>query len=151
VATLSDLIPRRAQNLVSEALEDTRVVLVNGARQAGKSTLTRLAADSRPLPWFGSSMTQPRCGLRGMTQLEIIELWPFSQGEMHDGPDRFIDAAFRHGAGLDRSSQLRKRDYLELAVAGGFPRAVRRTPWTSQTVPPGQSWRTSSSWNWRGN
>jgi predicted AAA+ superfamily ATPase len=59
---------------------------------------------------------------------EIIELWPFSQGEMHDGPDRFIDAAFRHGADLNRSSQLRKRDYLELAVAGGFPEAVRRTP-----------------------
>jgi predicted AAA+ superfamily ATPase len=61
-------------------------------------------------------------------RMEIIELWPFSQGEMHDGPDRFIDAAFRHGADLDRSSQLRKRDYLELAVAGGFPEAVRRTP-----------------------
>ena len=34
--------------LLSEALADTRVVLVNGARQAGKSTLTRLAADGRP-------------------------------------------------------------------------------------------------------
>lgn len=29
---------------MADALEDTRVVLVNGARQAGKSTLTRLAA-----------------------------------------------------------------------------------------------------------
>jgi predicted AAA+ superfamily ATPase len=48
MATLPDLIPRRAQSLVSEALEDTRVVLVNGARQAGKSTLTRLAAGDRP-------------------------------------------------------------------------------------------------------
>jgi len=27
-----------------------------------------------------------------------------------------------------RTSRLRKRDYLELAVAGGFPEAVRRTP-----------------------
>lgn len=134
-------------------------------------------------------------------RMEIIELWPFS------------------------------RDYLELAVAGGFPEAVRRTPrrraaffasylstlverdvlevssierqgdmfrllallagrvsgllvpgtlagqagiprttlvrylellatvfliktipaWTSRTVPPGQSWRTSSSWSWPGN
>src|ERR1700677_3791090 len=45
---MSDPVPRRAQSLVSEALEDTRVVLVNGARQAGKSTLTRLTADSRP-------------------------------------------------------------------------------------------------------
>jgi predicted AAA+ superfamily ATPase len=34
--------------VVAEALGDTRVVLVNGARQAGKSTLTRLTAGSRP-------------------------------------------------------------------------------------------------------
>jgi predicted AAA+ superfamily ATPase len=39
-----ELIPRRAAALVEEALDDTRVVLVNGARQAGKSTLTRQAA-----------------------------------------------------------------------------------------------------------
>jgi uncharacterized protein len=45
---MSDLVPRHAQSIVSEALEDTRVVLVNGVRQAGKSTLTRLAADRRP-------------------------------------------------------------------------------------------------------
>src|SRR5262245_12263576 len=42
------LVPRRAEALVSEALADTRVVLVNGARQSGKSTLTRLAANERP-------------------------------------------------------------------------------------------------------
>src|ERR1700760_4555786 len=48
VANVSDLVPRRAQSPVSEALEDTRVVLINGARQAGKSTLTRLRANSRP-------------------------------------------------------------------------------------------------------
>ncbi len=45
MATLPDLVPRRAQGLVSEALADTRVVLVNGARQAGKSILARLAAN----------------------------------------------------------------------------------------------------------
>ncbi|HTU87116.1 MAG TPA: hypothetical protein VMF57_16175 [Solirubrobacteraceae bacterium] len=48
VANQSRLVPRHAQGIVAEALEDTRVVLVNGARQAGKSTLTRLAADDRP-------------------------------------------------------------------------------------------------------
>jgi predicted AAA+ superfamily ATPase len=44
---VSDLLPRHAQTLVIEALADTRVVLVNGARQAGKSTLTRLATAGR--------------------------------------------------------------------------------------------------------
>ncbi|MDR7274285.1 ATP-binding protein [Catenuloplanes atrovinosus] len=43
----SDLIPRRAQALVDAALEDTRVVLVNGARQSGKSTLVTVVAGAR--------------------------------------------------------------------------------------------------------
>src|SRR2546430_17392046 len=42
------LVPRHAEFLVTEALADTRVVLVNGARQVGKSTLTRLAGGDRP-------------------------------------------------------------------------------------------------------
>jgi uncharacterized protein len=187
MATLSDLVPRRAQSIVSEALEDTRVVLVNGARQAGKSTLTRVTSDALPgtvvrllddaatlraaqddpagfvehdrlmvidevqlAPELLRAIkvlvdTDPRPGrflltgssrvlaLRGLPdalpgRMEIIELWPFSQGEMNGGHDRFIDAAFRHGPGIDHSSRLRKRDYLELAVVGGFPEAVRRTP-----------------------
>ncbi|MDO3650437.1 ATP-binding protein [Nocardia mangyaensis] len=35
----ADLLPRKASELVKEALEDTRVVVINGARQTGKSTL----------------------------------------------------------------------------------------------------------------
>ena len=42
------LVPHRAESLVREALADTRVVLVNGARQVGKSTLTRLTTGRRP-------------------------------------------------------------------------------------------------------
>jgi uncharacterized protein len=60
--------------------------------------------------------------------MEVIELWPFSQREMNGGPDLFIDAAFLHGAAIEHASRIRKRDYLELAVVGGFPEAVRRTP-----------------------
>jgi polynucleotide 5'-kinase involved in rRNA processing len=37
-------LPRQARALVDEAMADTRVVLVNGARQSGKSTLVRLVA-----------------------------------------------------------------------------------------------------------
>jgi hypothetical protein len=183
----ADLIPRHAETLIAEALADTRVVLVNGARQSGKSTLTRLTAAARPgtvtrlldegatlraakddptgFTDHGGLMVideiqlapellraikvhvdlDPRPGrflltgssrvlaLRALPdalpgRMEVIELWPFSQGEMTGGPDRFIDAAFRHGPGLDHTSSLRRRDYLELAVTGGFPEAVRRTP-----------------------
>lgn len=61
-------------------------------------------------------------------RMEIIELWPFSQGEIDDGPDAFIDAAFTAGPALSRTSSLRKRDYLERVVRGGFPEALRRSP-----------------------
>jgi hypothetical protein len=43
-----DLVPRKASSLIAEALADTRVVTLNGARQAGKSTLARLAASASP-------------------------------------------------------------------------------------------------------
>jgi uncharacterized protein len=187
VENLSHLTPRKASVLVREALEDTRVVTLNGARQAGKSTLARLAAQSRPnsmvrllddpatlraaqedpasfvdhdgllvidevqlAPELFRSIkvvvdTDPRPGrflLTGSAQvlalrqlpdalpgrMEIVELWPFSQGEIDHCPDGFIDAAFTLGGALSRTSSLRKRDYLERAVRGGFPEALRRTP-----------------------
>ncbi len=182
-----DLIPRRAESLVAEALEDTRVVLVNGARQAGKSTLTRLTAAHRaravirllddpttlqsaaedPTDFvdhdgllvideiqLAPELLRPikvavdldpapgRYLLTGSSRIlalrtlpdalpgrmEVIELWPFSQGEIGGEPDGFVDAAFAHGPRLDHSSELRRRDYLERMVVGGFPEAVRRTP-----------------------
>jgi uncharacterized protein len=42
-----DLLPRRAAGQVGAALSDTRVVLISGARQAGKSTLVRIVAGDR--------------------------------------------------------------------------------------------------------
>jgi uncharacterized protein len=183
----TDLVPRKAEQLVTEALTDTRVVTLNGARQAGKSTLARVAAQAHPnalvrllddpgtlraarddpagfvdhdgllvidevqlAPELFRSIkvavdTNPRPGrflLTGSAQvlalrqlpdalpgrMEIVELWPFSQGEVNRGPDGFIDAAFARGPALSRTSSLRKRDYLERAVRGGFPEAVRRSP-----------------------
>lgn len=185
MANSTELIPRHAEELVTEALTDTRVVLVNGARQAGKSTLTRLVAartdttvirllddpatlraaqddptgfvDHDGLMVIDEIQLQPQLlrpikvtvdldptpgrflltgssrvlALRALPdalpgRMEIIELWPFSQGELTGGADGFIDAAFAHGPDLNHVSELRKRDYLERIVRGGFPEAVRR-------------------------
>jgi uncharacterized protein len=38
------LLPRRAESLLAEALTGFRVVIVNGPRQSGKSTLLELLA-----------------------------------------------------------------------------------------------------------
>jgi uncharacterized protein len=43
-----DYLPRRASALVAEALSDTRVVIINGARQTGKSTLAERCLNEQP-------------------------------------------------------------------------------------------------------
>lgn len=48
---LGQVLPRRAVSALIDALADTRVVSVVGARQCGKSTLVRLVARNRPAEW----------------------------------------------------------------------------------------------------
>jgi predicted AAA+ superfamily ATPase len=48
---LGKLLTRHAEPSVSEALADTRVVLVTGARQSGKSTLVAVVAKGRNAEW----------------------------------------------------------------------------------------------------
>lgn len=47
VRKAADLLVRRAADLVTDALTDTRVVVVNGARQVGKSTLAEVILRQR--------------------------------------------------------------------------------------------------------
>jgi uncharacterized protein len=48
---LGRLLARHSESTVTEALADTRVVLVTGARQCGKSTLLSLVAKGREAEW----------------------------------------------------------------------------------------------------
>ncbi|WP_206061179.1 ATP-binding protein [Nonomuraea basaltis] len=182
------LFPRRAEEMTLEALADTRVVIVNGARQVGKSTLASLivsrvddtrqlylddpavlaAAEEDPvafvqhdgvlmideiqrapqllLPIKHEVDRDPRPGrflltgsarLLGLRDLpdalpgrtETIELWPLSQGEIETSPDGFVDHVFTHGADIAmRPCSLRKHDYVDRALRGGYPEAIRRDP-----------------------
>lgn len=181
------LFPRHAWRAVTAALADTRVVVINGARQTGKSTLARLVMSEYPgselryldeAPLRDAARADPGLfvrhdgllvidevqrvpdlflaikhevdvdprpgrflltgsarlvGLRDIPDLlpgrsETIELSPLSQGEIDQGPDGFIDAVFAHGAEIRvPRSDLRRDDYLERALRGGYPEAVRRT------------------------
>jgi predicted AAA+ superfamily ATPase len=67
-------------------------------------------------------------------RMELIELWPFSQGEIEKRREHFIDLLFQGGALPSNRSSLSKRDYLERVCRGGFPevmgrRADRRRAW----------------------
>ena len=55
-------MPRRAAELVSEALDDTRAVIINGARQVGKSTLAERVLDEGP-KWQARSPDDPQTRL----------------------------------------------------------------------------------------
>jgi len=56
----SAFVPRRAASDIVDALADTRVVLVNGARQAGKSTLVRAVAGERAAEWRDLDLPRDR-------------------------------------------------------------------------------------------
>jgi predicted AAA+ superfamily ATPase len=182
-----DLLPRHARRAVSAALSDTRVVVINGARQTGKSTMATLVMEEFPgselryldeAPVRAAAQADPGLfvrhggllvidevqrvpelflaikhavdvdprpgqflltgsarlvGLRDIPDLlpgrsETVELSPLSQGEIDHSPDGFVDAVFQHGINLRvPPSTLRRDDYLERALRGGYPEAVRRT------------------------
>ncbi|MGH3594185.1 MAG: ATP-binding protein, partial [Pseudonocardiaceae bacterium] len=192
---LSELLPRRANENVRAALADTRVVVINGARQTGKSTLARLIMEGFPgaeLRYLDEAAVrsaaqadpalfvrhdgllvldevqrvpelllaikhavdvEPRPGRFLLTgsarllalrdipdllpgRLETIELWPLSQGEIDRTAECFVDVLFEHGAEqmvaqtvtqTVTQSVLHREDYLERALRGGYPEAVRRT------------------------
>ncbi|TXK38582.1 ATP-binding protein [Nonomuraea sp. C10] len=48
---LGRVVVRHAETLVKEALTDTRVVLINGARQSGKSTLVKQLVNEHAAEW----------------------------------------------------------------------------------------------------
>ncbi len=171
---------------VDAALADTPVVLLNGARQTGKTTLVRslvkdlsraqyfslddaavLAAASGDPPGFvadadglmvidevqkvpellpaiklsvdrdrrpgrflltGSAhvLMLPKISESLAGRMEILTLWPFSQGEIEGAKESFVDQIFsqsrpRLGEDSSRSSDLRQR-----VLFGGYPDAIER-------------------------
>ncbi len=180
-------IERHLAPLVDDALDDTRVVAIQGPRQAGKSTLAQLVARGRADATVVSlddaasreaARADPSgfvAGRRGLLvidevqrvpelllaikasvdrdqrpgrflitgsarllsiravqdtlagRIELLELGPLTQGEIGGRREGFIDRLLAGEPDRHFASNLTKRDYLDLAVAGGFPEALRRT------------------------
>jgi len=183
-----DMIRRNLAALLREALTDTPAVLINGARQTGKSTLVQsgdLARENRQYLTFddpgllaaakrdpngfiaglnlpvtldeiqhvpelfpaikaaidrnrqpgqflltGSAnvMLLPRLSESLAGRMEVLTLWPFSQGELRGVTENFVDNLFSTGRAnwSSKGTLASWEELLEIMVAGGYPPAVAR-------------------------
>jgi len=190
------LYPRNLAPRLREALSDRPVVLLNGARQVGKSTLvqgiaegdraqyltlddaTVLAAasgdpagfvaglqgpvildevqrapglflalkaavdrDRRPgrflLTGSANVFLLPRASESLAGRMEILTLWPLSQGEIEGVVEGFVDALFAKSFSPPSVGPLDRGELFERLLRGGFPEMVdkpsesRRRAWFS--------------------
>lgn len=180
------MIHRHITGQLRDALADTPVVLVNGARQTGKSTLVQspelegpgrqyltfddpglLAAARRDPNGFVAGLNQPvtldevqhvpelfsaikmsvdrkrdsgKFLLTGSAnvmllpklseslagRMEVLTLWPFSQGEIAGVREDFIDRLFSKQIVWPAPNKLRRNELLEKVLVGGYPPAIAR-------------------------
>lgn len=176
-------LPRACCDVVEEYLSTFRVIILNGPRQAGKTTLLRhvrtrhggtllnlddeqlmQAAISDPVGFAGSGVEPrlidevqrvgdplvraikaevdevPRPGryvLAGSTRFlstpslseslagraAVVDVWPFSQGELEGRFEKFIDMAFDEPNSLREftPSRVDRAEYFTRVCQGGFP------------------------------
>lgn len=181
------LYPRNLKACLLEAVSDTPVILLNGARQTGKSTLldslaksgkqsihtinldnltTLNAATSSPKSLLESSqarhividevqrapelllpikelvdtnrkpgrflltgsanvLTLPKLPDTLAGRMEILTLWPLSQGELRSQREGFIDLLFSN-ENLPSCPSIEDAELLQLVVTGGYPEVVQR-------------------------
>lgn len=182
------LYPRNLKSRLLEAASDTPVILLNGARQTGKSTLldslaehdgqtvdlvnlddltTLNAATSSPkslleslqarhvvidevqrapelflpikelvdtnrepgrflLTGSANVLTLPKLADTLAGRMEILTLWPLSQGELRSHREGFIDLLFSEES-LRSCPTVEYTELLRLIVTGGYPEVVQRT------------------------
>ena len=172
---------------VISAVADTPVVLLNGARQTGKSTLVQwLSTNERPARYItmddsnilSAAIADPTGFLAGFQEslvideiqrspelflaiksivdknrtpgkflltgssnvlllpkladtlagrMEIISLWPFSQGELESTKETFVDKVFLKQMSIPKFSTIEKSELLNRVLSGGFPEVIKRS------------------------
>ncbi|MGI9001251.1 MAG: ATP-binding protein [Pseudonocardia sp.] len=92
-----------------------------------KSSVDRDGRPGRFLITGSSQLSANRGVSETLTgRIERLTLWPFSQGELAGRRGAFLDLLLTGDLPTEFDSSLSKRDYLERALAGGFPEAVAR-------------------------
>jgi predicted AAA+ superfamily ATPase len=184
----STMIRRHLTEQLLQALSDTPAVLINGARQTGKSTLVQSVAATNPgrqyltfddpgvlaaakrdpngfiagfntpvtldevqhvpelfpvikaaidrkreagrflLTGSANVMLLPKLSESLAGRMELLKLWPFSQGEMDGVREDFIDTLFSRQPvwSLGKSTSIQRAELFAKILAGGYPLAVAR-------------------------
>ncbi len=191
------MLERYLKTALSEALADTPVVFLQGARQTGKSTLSQtLASGNRPMRYLSlddtgvlaaavrdpagfldglegpvildeiqrapglslplkaavdrdrkpgrflltgsaNALVLPRLSDELVGRMEILTLWPFSQGELEGKKETFLDSLFSGKVAHPASLRTNRAGLWTRILRGGYPEAVakadegRRTAWFS--------------------
>lgn len=188
------MILRNLSSALKEALADRPVVLLNGARQVGKSTLAQSVADGERAQYLtlddatvlAAANRDPAGFISGLSgsvildeiqrepalfpaiklvvdrdrrpgrflltgsadvfllptvseslagRMEILTLWPLSQGEIQGVREGFVDALFAKEPPAPSIPPLDRDDLFRRVLGGGFPELVgtmsaeRRRPW----------------------
>lgn len=179
------MYPRFLESRIRAALADTRIVLISGPRQSGKTTLAEaLGADGMPfltlddqstldtarhdpvgfvrgldravidevqrapqlllaikravdvdkrpgrflLTGSADLMTLPQMADSLAGRIEIAELFPLSQSELHAKPSDFLDRVLRGEAPIVGRLAVGP-ELIRRVVAGGYPEAIARASW----------------------
>jgi predicted AAA+ superfamily ATPase len=180
------MFKRSIEERVQEAVGHSRVVLINGPRQVGKTTLVRELIDfgqeatyvtfddivslsfaqrdpagfvgqfggttiideiqrapelflpikaavdrskkpgSFVLTGSANVFALPRLADSLAGRMQIITLWPLSQGEIDGVKENFIDWVFREEVSLPRSLGGDRKEVIARAIRGGYPEALDR-------------------------
>lgn len=182
------MIQRNIENRIIDALGDTPVIFLNGARQSGKSTLIQsiisnvypaeyitfdeagmlASAKSDPIGFLKSIVSPvaldevqrvpelflaikanvdrtrkpgiflltgsanilllPKIADALTGRMEIITLWPLSQGELNGRKEMFVDTLFSQTIPSSKLSSISRTEIIEKMLIGGFPEIqTRRT------------------------
>jgi predicted AAA+ superfamily ATPase len=104
--------------------------VIDRDRTPGRYLLTG-SANVLLLPQLSESLTG---------RMEILTLWPFSQGEMERAEEDFIDRLFAKGKPALATVEIDRSEIIQRTLCGGYPESVsrptprRRTAWFESYV-----------------
>ena len=149
---LGKLLARHSETALTEALADTRVVLVTGARQCGKSTLLGLVAKGRDAEWRNLDAAATRQAAAADPDGFVDSAGLMVIDEIQRVPDLLlaikeqVDADPRPGRYLLSGSArvLALRGLPDTLPAASRRSSSGRSPRERSTAPPTGSWTPSS-------